>query len=187
MPSHHRLSKTKKHTMAGKASKKQAQSNLTVLRNLYIATAPVVALAVLRQWFAHRGIGSWLWFTMLHLPLAGCTYILDKSGRPRYDASHKLLREGMDLSQSGGLTEYMFDVIYLSLFGDVGKILFNTAKFWYTLLLVPLYACWKIYGMMPTMRSGSSKDRAKGEAAPAQSKRQAKLATRQDRVQVKYR
>lgn len=173
--------------MAGKSSKKQAQSNLTVLRNLYIATVPIVVLAALRQWVSNRGFASWLKFGLLHVPLVGCTYILEKSGRPRYDASHKLLREGMDLSQSGGLTEYMFDVIYLSLFGDVGKTLFNTNKLWYTLLLVPLYAGWKIYGMVPSMQPNRSKSTAKNEPAPAQSKRQSKLAKRQDRVQVKYR
>ncbi|CAR28386.1 hypothetical protein ZYGR_0S00130 [Zygosaccharomyces rouxii] len=173
--------------MAGKSSKKQAQSNLLVLRNLYVATIPVVLLASTRQWISKRDIVNYIRFILLHLPLLGCIYVLDSSGRPKYDSKNKLIREGLDLSQSGGLTEYMFDVIYLSLFGDLGHILFNTKKFWYALILVPVYAIWKIYGLMPSLPTAKAKDGDDQHQKPGQSKRQAKLAKRQDKVQVKYR
>lgn len=173
--------------MAGKSSKKQAQSNLLVLKNLYFATIPIVLLASTRQWISNRDFVNWIRFLIFQLPLLGCIYVLDSSGRPKYDSKHNLVREGLDLSQSGGLTEYMFDIIYLSLFGNLGHILFNTKKFWYSLILIPIYAIWKVYGLIPNLPTAKSRDGDRQSPKPAQSKRQTKLAKRQDKAQVKYR
>lgn len=173
--------------MAGKSSKKQAQSNLLILRNLYFAIIPLLLLASIRQWISQQHLVGWIRFSLLHLPIFGCVYVLDSSGRPRFDLQGKLVREGLDLSQPGGLTEYMFDVVYLSLFGDLGQILFNTKKLWYSLLFVPIYAIWKVYGLMPNLPSMRSSRDPNAQEKPTQSKRQAKLAKKQDKVQVKYR
>lgn len=174
--------------MGGKSSKKQAQSNLLALRNLYLTTVPVVLLACARQCISRKDLVSWIRFILLHVPLLGCIYVLDSSGRPKYDVKRQLVREGLDLSQSGGLTEYMFDIIYLSLFGDLGQVVLNTKKFWYSLILVPTYVIWKVYGLMPSLPvSGKTRSAKDQSTKPAQSKRQAKLARRQDKAQVKYR
>lgn len=178
--------------MAGKAGKKQAQTNLAALSTLYRVAVPVVVLAFLKQLYLREGIGAWLRFAVLHAPMIGCVYVLDKSGRPQYDQKGKLLREGSDLSQPGGLTEYMFDLIYLSLFGDFGKILFSTNKLWYVLVLVPVYAGWKVYGLknqlMPKQQQQQQQQQpgSTGEGS-SKSKRQQKREKRGDKPQVKYR
>ncbi|QLG72884.1 hypothetical protein HG535_0D05930 [Zygotorulaspora mrakii] len=180
-------------TMAGQAGKKQALSNSAALQSLYRVTVPIVILALLRSW-ASSGIklGQLIKFALLHVPLIGCCYVLDKSGRPLYDAKGKIVKEGMDLSQAGGLTEYMFDVIYLSLFGDAGQILFNTRKLWYILLVVPAYAAYKLYHLKDQFmgNGGNGSGIPKGGAAAVnedKSKRQAKREKRGDKNKVRYR
>lgn len=178
--------------MAGKATKKQAQSNLAVLSGLYKVSLPIVALAMVRQGLAGSTFSQWLRFAVLHVPLAGCMYVLEKSGRPVFDAKGKIVKEGTDLSQAGGLVEYMFDLIYLSLFADVGQALFNTAKLWYVLVLIPIYAGWKLYGLKnqflgprgPTGGSSGEEPTANGDS---KSKRQIKREKRGNKAQVKYR
>lgn len=127
------------------------------------------------------------------MPLAGCVYVLDTSGRPRFDSKGKIVKEGMDLSQPGGLTEYMFDLVYLSLFGDIGRIVFNTNKFWYVLTLIPIFAGWKLYNLKNQLMGSSSSNEAaakgNGASSPAdtKSKRQMKREKKGDKVQTKYR
>ncbi|CCE90937.1 Snd2p TDEL_0C00480 [Torulaspora delbrueckii] len=178
--------------MAGKAGKKQAQTNLAVLSRLYQVSLPIVALAILKQFYLGEGFGALLRFALLHVPMIGCIYVLDKSGRPHFDSKGKLLREGSDLSQTGGLTEYLFDLVYLSLFGDFGKILFSTNKLWYVLLLVPVYAGWKLYGLKNQFMQKQQQQQQQQQQAPqpeaeARSKRQQKREKRGDRPHVKYR
>lgn len=181
--------------MAGKASKKQAQSNLAVLKRLYTVAVPIITLAFLRLLFFNTNSGkisTWFRFVLSHVPLGGCVYVLDTSGRPRFDSKGKILKEGMDLLQPGGLTEYMFDLVYLSLFGDIGRIVFNTNKFWYVLIFIPIYAGWKLYNLKNQLMGGgsSSEAEAKGDTASSaetKSKRQMKREKKGDKVQMKYR
>lgn len=188
--------------MAGKASKKQVQANLTVLKRLYTILVPIIGLAFLRLLFSNPNSGkfsTWFRFVLSHIPLAGCVYVLDTSGRPRFDSKGKIVKEGMDLSQPGGLTEYMFDLVYLSLFGDIGRIVFNTNKFWYVLVLIPIFAGWKLYNLKNQLMGSSSSNEAavkgnKGNSASSssssadtKSKRQMKREKKGDKVQMKYR
>lgn len=175
--------------MAGKAGKKQAQTNLAVLSRLYRVSVPVVALALLKQMYLRAGFGAWLQFALLHAPMMGCIYVLDKSGRPKFDPKGQLLREGSDLAQAGGLTEYLFDLVYLSLFGDVGKILFSTNRLWWVLLLVPVYAGWKLYGLKNQFMPKQQQDQqaAADPEGSAKSRRQQKREKRGEKPQVKYR
>ncbi|EDO18851.1 hypothetical protein Kpol_1023p20 [Vanderwaltozyma polyspora DSM 70294] len=190
--------------MAGKATKKQAQSNNDILNNLYKISIPIVFLAYLRMFLSNYN-NTWITLTLLHLPMFACIYILDKSGRPIYEieestngqkSKKKLIRQGMDLSQEGGLTEYMFDIIYLSLFSDFGKILFNTNKVWYiSLTVIPIYVGYKLYGLKnqffgnKNLNQGASSTETTNDADSnnAKSKRQLKREKRGDKVQVKYR
>lgn len=176
--------------MAGKASKKQVQANLAALSRLYKVSLPIVLLAALRQWFSGSSFSQWLKFAVLHLPIAGCIYVLEKSGRPTFDAKGKIVKEGIDLDQSGGLIEYMHDLIYLSLFADLGRIVFNTGKFWYVLFLIPIYAGYKIYGLKNQFLGPKSSNEPKGAPAAnveSKSKRQLKREKRGDKAQVRYR
>lgn len=172
--------------MGGKSSKKQAVTNKNVLFNLYKVSIPIVLLATLRNILTHDR--HWMKFILLHIPMLFCIYTLDKSGRPKYDENGKLLNEGIDLLQLGGLTEYIFDFIYLSLFGDLGKILLNTNKFWYILLCCPIYAGYKLYSIKHFIPGINSKTtQLSSEQEDIKSKRQIKREKRGDKQQYKYR
>lgn len=186
--------------MAGNSSKKQAQSNLDVLNKLYKIAIPLVLLAFLRS-FVSSGENRWIRLLFLHAPLFGCLYVLDKSGRPTYtldlnSGKKKLVKEGMDLSQEGGLTAYMFDIIYLSLISDVGKILLNTNKLFYlSFVVVPIYIAYKLYGLKQQYFGGGAGAKTSTgtpnvdtkQDADAKSKRQMKREKRGEKPQVKYR
>ena len=187
--------------MAGKAAKKQSQQNTKILNDLYKVTIPIVSLALLRSilWRAtetslFRALFN---FVLLHLPLAVSVYVIDSSGRPKYGpvdnyGKRPLISEGQDLSESDNLFQYLFDVVYLSLFADIGKILFNSAKFWYVFLLCPVYVVYKVYSLRRQYFGSSTSANANANAssdsngAPAKSKRQMKREKRGDN-QVKYR
>lgn len=182
--------------MAGKASKKQVQTNLTVLSNLYRVTIPVVTLSLLRMLFLSSNKKP-IKFILLHLPMFAGLYVIEKSGRPKYkvDAMGKktIASEGLDLnSNDGNLVEYLFDLIYLSLFGDFGRILFDTYKFWYVLWVCPVYVGFKLYGLKQQFMGGGNDKKSKKSredkkpAEEAKSKRQLKKEKRGD-VKYKYR
>lgn len=121
--------------------------------------------------------------------------MLEKSGRPQFGADGRIVREGMDLNQEG-LTAWMFDVIYLSLFADVCHALFNSMKFWYIMLLVPVYLGYKIKGLAGPVLGGMRNSQGRNSGAAAanssttaapKSKRQAKREKNSDKTRVKYR
>ncbi|KAM3161267.1 SRP-independent targeting protein 2 [Lachancea thermotolerans] len=173
--------------MAGKASKKQAHTNAAVLKRLYTVAGAVLALAAVRLLLSG---GSWFKLIAFHAPAAACVYMLEKGGRPKFDADGRVVREGMDLNQEG-LTEWMFDIVYLSLFADVGHAVFNTSKFWYVMLLVPVYLGYKIKGVAGPMLGGMRNAQAPSAGAPAsasaKSKRQTKRDKNADKIRYKYK
>ncbi|SCU77292.1 LAFA_0A00870g1_1 [Lachancea sp. 'fantastica'] len=174
--------------MAGKASKKQAQANLQALKQLYTVLGGVAVLVLPRLLFSSGK--RWMWISVLHAPAAACVYILEKNGRPRYDAAGHIAREGMDLSQKG-LTEWMFDIIYLSLLADSGLILFNSLKLWYIMLLVPIYFGYKIKGFAGPMLGGMNNAKAQrpssASAPAAKSKRQEKREKQGEKTRYRYK
>lgn len=190
--------------MAGKASKKQVQTNTRILGNLYKASVPILLLSLARALYS-RGAGATYTGTMLkwmliNVPLLGCLYTVEVSGRPHVvvdaNGSRKIVKEGLDLSQTDGLLQYLFDVIYLSLFANCGRILFNTNKLWYILWIVPCYAAYKLYGLKQQFFGGgsnnkkqeSSKASSSAPAAETKSKRQMKREKKgENQVKYKYR
>ncbi|KAL3228458.1 hypothetical protein RNJ44_02403 [Nakaseomyces bracarensis] len=175
--------------MAGKATKKQAAANSQTLGQLYKVTVPVLVLALLRTLLSSNK--SYVKFVVFNLPLVVSLYVLEKTGRPQYDGQGRVVREGMDLGQAGGMTEYMFDLIYLSVIANVGRILFDTNKWWYLMLLCPVYVGYKLYSLkqqfFPSAATPAGQDTQSQEQTQTQkSKRQLKREKRGD-DQVKYR
>ncbi|AMD20203.1 HDL541Wp [Eremothecium sinecaudum] len=129
--------------MAGKSDKKTAAANSAVLTALYKYSMPVLALTAIRSLIISKD--SVLWYLVLHLPAFLCIYVLEKTGRPKYDERGKVTKVGIELSQSGGLTGVMFDMIYTALFCDLMKLLFNTNGFWYVMFIWPFYWAYQLY------------------------------------------
>jgi hypothetical protein len=68
------------------------------------------------------GLAGWLQFQ------------LESIGRPVFDDRGQVVRSGSDLGQAG-LTEYMFDVLYLT-WGIQVLVAFTTSYAWWLYLLV---------------------------------------------------
>ncbi|KAG0653915.1 hypothetical protein C6P45_003592 [Maudiozyma exigua] len=186
--------------MAGKASKKQVQTNIKILNDLYTLSLPIVVLSLLRAFYSKSNdstyVGTSIKWLLLNAPLLISIYVIELSGRPKVQrdpqtGSKKIIKEGLDLSQSDGLLQYLFDLIYLSLFGNIGRILFNTNKFYYALFLCPVYLCFKLYGLKQQyFGSGTKKAAApvkeETDNKDTKSKRQMKREKKGDN-QVKYK
>ncbi|KXI82171.1 UNVERIFIED_CONTAM: hypothetical protein ACS92_06465 [Bacillus cereus] len=90
---------------------------------------------------------------------------------------------GQDLQQQG-LTEYMIDIVYLTLAIDVLMVLFGSNKAWLLLLAVPSYAGYKLKGFISPFFARRQKEE-QIETETVKSKRQQKLESR--KTKVRYR
>ncbi|CDO92919.1 unnamed protein product [Kluyveromyces dobzhanskii CBS 2104] len=181
--------------MAGKSSKKIAAKNAAILKQLHVLVITVLSSTVLRRWFS-SGLLSTTKPVIFNVPMLLCVYVLERTGRPKYEVSnaahgkYKLVNEGFDL-ESGGLTEYMMDFVYVSLFCNLGTVFFNTMKWWFLLLVCPGFVFYKLYYLkqqyFPKAAAASAPEANVKPSEATKSKRQAKREKRGDKAQVKYR
>lgn len=123
-------------TMAQKAKKDRAKSNTATLNNLHIGTAIVHAVFLAFNFLVSSR--SLITYGLLSIPSFVCEYVLESTGRPRYDSTTKALKSsGEDLSAQG-LTEYMFDVIWVTWASLVSAIIFGNWG-WLLWAAVPAY------------------------------------------------
>lgn len=131
--------------MAQKAKKDRAKSNAAALNNLHTGSLIINVLFLLAH-FLFRNRSLWL-YVLLSVPALICEYVLEVSGRPKYDPNTKALRAaGEDLS-SPGLTEYMFDVIWVTWAAVILVILFGN-KAWLLWLALPAYGLYLGSGLL---------------------------------------
>src|SRR5262245_34332255 len=131
--------------MAQKARKDRAKSNVAALNNLHIGSLVVNGLFLLLH-FIFRSRSLLLWF-ILSLPSFLCQFTLEKSGRPSYDPTTKVLKSaGEDLAASG-LTEYMFDVIWVTWAAAILAALFGSWG-WFLWAVVPAFGAFKAWSML---------------------------------------
>ncbi|KAJ9154909.1 hypothetical protein NKR23_g2297 [Pleurostoma richardsiae] len=131
--------------MAQKAKKDRAKSNTAALNNLHIGSAVVNGLFLLFHFlFKKRSIYLWL---LLSIPSFFCQFTLERTGRPSYDLNTKALKSSGEDLAAPGLTEYMFDVIWVTWAAEVFVILFGN-KWWFLWLVVPAYGMYKGYGLL---------------------------------------
>ncbi|KAI2466583.1 DUF788-domain-containing protein [Annulohypoxylon bovei var. microspora] len=135
--------------MAQKARKDRAKTNAAALTNLHIGTLIVNSLFFLFTFLIKKR--SILLYVILSIPSFICEYILESSGRPKYDPSTKAMKTaGEDLS-APGLTEYMFDVIWMTWASVVLVILFGNWG-WLLWAAVPAYGVFKGYSLLGAAR-----------------------------------
>ncbi|KAG9243081.1 hypothetical protein BJ878DRAFT_136501 [Calycina marina] len=130
--------------MAQKAKKDRAKSNTATLNSLHIGTLTLnILFLILSLSYLRRSL---LTYAIFSIPTIICSYILETTGRPKYDSTHTLKSAGEDLSAQG-LTEYMFDVVWITWASLVAVVL---AGNWGWLLwgVVPVYGAWKGYGIL---------------------------------------
>lgn len=162
--------------MAQKAKKDRAKSNTATLNNLHIGSLTINAVFL----FWHYIISSrslWL-YGLLSIPAFICQYVLEVSGRPKYDPTTKALKtSGEDLAAQG-LTEYMFDVIWVTWATDVIVILFGN-KGWLLWAIVPAYGVYlgsSLLGMGKQKMAEMQGAGAGGDAVPQGNRRARRAA-----------
>ncbi|KAK9465741.1 hypothetical protein V1512DRAFT_265275 [Lipomyces arxii] len=125
--------------MAKAAVKKQVQANLAAIKNLHTISVIVNAVYVLSYVILRRPKSIWS-FMILSLPAWIIEYQLDRIGRPRYSLHDgSLVSGGEDLNQAG-LTEYLWDIVYVTWACDVLVVLFGRTWLWIFYLSIPVYA-----------------------------------------------
>lgn len=159
--------------MANAAAKKLAQANAEALKQLHLSSIVIFSVTLCLNWLFQRPL---LRFLVLSSPAIVTEYILEKTCRPTY-SGRQLDRPGQDANQ-GGLTEYLFDVIYLTWICAIFSVLIGP-KAWYLYLSAPVFAGYKVWGLVKSGKqlfSGPEPEENKTE--PQLSKRQQKLSRR---------
>lgn len=158
--------------MAQKARKDRAKSNTAALNNLHIGSLIVNGLFLLLH-FVFRSRSLLTWF-LLSLPSFFCQFTLEKTGRPSYDADTKALKSAGEDLAAPGLTEYMFDVVWVTWAAALLVAFFGNWA-WFFWVVVPAYGAYKAYGMMGAAKQmaqmgGMGANAAGGPPPPANRK-----------------
>lgn len=77
--------------------------------------------------------------------------MLEKSGRPKYDATTKALKSSGEDLAAQGLTEYLFDVVWVTWFSLISVMIFGNWG-WIVWAVVPAYGAYKGYGLLGMAR-----------------------------------
>lgn len=133
--------------MAQKARKDRAKSNISALNNLHIGTITLNILFLLSTFLWRQR--SLLLYVLLSVPSLVCEFILERTGRPSY-VNGSLKSAGEDLAGEG-LTEYMFDVIWVTWGCLVAVIVFGNWG-WLLWAVVPAYGAVKGYSLLGLAR-----------------------------------
>lgn len=146
--------------MAQKAKKDRAKSNIESLKNLHLGAVIVNGLFLL--WHFLFKSRSLLAYALLSAPSFICQFALEKAGRPSYEKSTGALRNSGEDMSAPGLTEYMWDVIWVTWAVQIIVMFFGN-WFWLFWAVVPAYGAYKGYGLL-----GAARQMAGMQGAPAQ-------------------
>jgi len=123
--------------MANAAQKKLAAANAKTLQNHRYAFLAINATFILIRLFLRHASSTWTLYIMYLLSASLATWLqfqIEFVGRPKFDERGGVLDPGSDLAQLG-MTEYMFDVLYLT-WGIQLLVAFTTTWAWWLYLLV---------------------------------------------------
>ncbi|KZO93287.1 DUF788-domain-containing protein [Calocera viscosa TUFC12733] len=202
--------------MANAAAKRVAAQNESAIRRLNIGMALVNLNWLLLRYFIHHRfpLSQILLYLLTLAPSLALYRYLLASGTPQRDSSGLLLSPGEDLS-AGGVTEYAWDVIYVTWACALGSAVLGGWVWWFY-LLIPGYALYKgssfllpllssLTGGLPSLTNAGTPGPAgaggpgpgpgpgPGAGAPeglegqAESKRQQKLRKRMERGDPRIR
>lgn len=159
--------------MAQKARKDRARSNVTALNNLHIGSLAVNLFFLLFH-FLFRSRSLLIWF-VLSIPSFLCEFTLERTGRPTYDPATKALKSSGEDLAAPGLTEYMFDVIWVT-WASAVLVAFFGNWLWLLWVIVPAYGAYKGFGLMGAARQMSKMNGVDPNATPAAGNRKQRRA-----------
>ncbi|TRM68329.1 hypothetical protein BD626DRAFT_481410 [Schizophyllum amplum] len=174
--------------MAKAAQKRIAGQNEATVKILRLGLfLPTLISIVLRLLFRRSSLppskGSIAIYVLTFCPSFFLSTYLIKIGTTRRDPTTGLLISyGEDLSQPG-VTEWCFDILYITWTCQIGSGAFGE-WFWYLYLVIPLYAIWKVWSSVLYPYFIGSRNSSPADAtddAPAASKRQEKLRKRSEK------
>jgi hypothetical protein len=144
--------------MAQKAKKDRAKSNSSALNTLHIGSLSVNALFLLSHFlFRSRSLVA---YGLFAAPSLICEYVLEISGRPKYDAA----------------TEYMFDVIWVTWASSILVILLGNWG-WLLWISLPAYGVYLGSGLLGMGKQKMAEMQGAGDGATApQGNRRARRA-----------
>lgn len=131
--------------MAQKAKKDRAKSNAASLNSLHIGSLTVNVFFILFSLLFKRR--SLLAYFLFSIPALISEFILESSGRPKYDATSKALKTAGEDLAAPGLTEYLFDVVWVTWFALISVVMFGNWG-WLVWGIVPAYGAYKGYGLL---------------------------------------
>lgn len=181
--------------MAKGAAKRIAGQNERTIKHLRLGMViPTILSLVLRLLLRRDSLppskGSLLIYVLTYLPALFLSRYLENIGTSRRDSTTgALISSGEDLSQPG-VTEWSFDILYVTWACQVGSGAFGE-WFWYFYLVIPLYALFKVWTgfvgpfLLPSSGSPPRDDTKKAETTA--SKRQEKLRKRSERGDPRVR
>jgi len=135
--------------MAQKAKKDRAKANAATLNNLHIGTLVANAVFLLFSLLLRKR--SLLAYLLFSIPAFASEFILERSGRPKYDATTKALKSSGEDLAAQGLTEYLFDVVWVTWFSLISVMVFGNWG-WLVWAVVPAYGAYKGYGLLGMAR-----------------------------------
>ncbi|KAK4249621.1 hypothetical protein C7999DRAFT_12569 [Corynascus novoguineensis] len=159
--------------MAQKARKDRAKSNSAALNNLHLGSLIVNGLFLLLH-FVFRSRSLLLWF-IFSLPSFICQFTLEKTGRPKYDPDMKALKSSGEDLAAPGLTDYMFDVIWVTWAAAILVALFGNWA-WVLWTVIPVFGAYKAFGMMGAAKQMAQLGAGGDVAAPAGNRKQRRAA-----------
>ncbi|CAE6532814.1 unnamed protein product [Rhizoctonia solani] len=174
--------------MANASAKKVAAQNEVAIRNLQMGMLVANALYWILRLLFRRPVlagGPTSLYILTFIPTVVLYRHLTSIGLPRKEPNTgALISPGEDLNQSG-ITEWCWDIIYVTWGCAVGSSLLGNWV-WWLYLVIPGYAAFKIYtkfvGPMFFNKSGSAPVEEDATAAPTgPSKRQQKLQQRAEK------
>jgi hypothetical protein len=131
--------------MAQKAKKDRAKANAIALNNLHMGTLGLNVLFILFNLLIKRR--SLIAYALFSIPCLTVEYMLETTGRPKFDAHTRALKSAGEDLAAPGLTEYMFDIVWITWASMVVVILFGNWG-WICYSVVPIYGAYKGYGLL---------------------------------------
>ncbi|CCA67244.1 hypothetical protein PIIN_01077 [Serendipita indica DSM 11827] len=173
--------------MANASAKRTAAQNEAALRNLNIWMVLAPLISILIRFLFRSSVIPPRTSSVIHgltfVPLFVLYSHLTSIGSPRRDpTTQALIGSGEDLNMPG-VTEWCWDIIYVTWACQVGSAALGE-WFWWLYLCIPLFALWKIYSIFlkPYFFSGSKEEATDDDqGAASMSKRQQKLKKRSEK------
>ncbi|KAG1362615.1 transmembrane protein [Cocos nucifera] len=164
--------------MANQGAKKRKEENKKHMAMLLRVISASNVIYVLVRMLIFYSTFTWKhWVGLLITSVAyGVSYQqLAQMAKPTYSDDGELLDGGYDMT-TGGVCGYLHDVIYITSFVQLTSII--SGKFWWTYIVIPAFAAYKIFGLLKGTLFGGSEVGEEDEKSRKKREKMEKKAAR---------